>query len=260
MKIVIITQEDSFAVPKNIKKILELDFAEVVRIININSSQSLVNKKDLFIKGFGLLQSAKMGFSVVYNKILDILDSFTGYKLPILSRSLKSVSVKNKIQYQEINNPNDQNFLDELRALSPDLVVSYSAPLIFRKELLSIPKHGCINLHCSHLPSYAGVMPSFWTLYNGEKNTGVTVHYMDSKIDNGKILGQKTVSISPNETMFTLIKKTKEIGGNVMCEVLSNIHNNTLEVIDNKVDQDKYYSWPTVENFKDFRKKGGRLI
>jgi hypothetical protein len=97
MKIVIITQEDSFAVPKNIKKILELDFAEVVRIININSSQSLVNKKDLFIKGFGLLQSAKMGFSVVYNKILDILDSFTGYKLPILSRSLKSVSLKNKI-------------------------------------------------------------------------------------------------------------------------------------------------------------------
>ena len=83
---------------------------------------------------------------------------------------------------------------------------------------------------------------------------------MDSKIDNGKILGQKTVSISPNETMFTLIKKTKEIGGNVMCEVLSNIHNNTLEVIDNKVDHDKYYSWPTVENFKDFRKKGGRLI
>lgn len=260
MKIVIITQEDSFAVPKNIKKILGLDFANVVRVVNINSSQSLVNRKDLFIKGFGLWQSGTMGVSVIYNKILDVLDTLTGYKLPIMSRSLKSVSVKNNIHYQEIANPNDQTFLDELRALSPDLVVSYSAPLIFRKELLNIPKYGCINLHCSHLPNYAGVMPSFWTLYNKEKNTGVTVHYMDTKIDNGKILGQRVVPISPQETMFTLIKKTKEIGGNVMCEVLSNIHNNTLEIKDNKVDHDRYYTWPTVENFKDFRKKGGRLI
>lgn len=260
MKVVVITQEDSFAVPKNIEKILNLDFIEIVSIINIDSHQSLVNKKDLFIKGFGIYQSAKMGFSVIYNKVLNTIDHLLGYKLPISPRSLKSVSKKNAISYGVISNPNNKDFLDYLRSLEPDLVVSYSAPLIFKKELLELPKYGCINLHCSHLPNYAGVMPSFWTLYNNEKKTGVTVHYMDSKIDNGKILGQKQVDISPNETMFTLIKKTKEIGGNVLCNVLKDIYAGTLDIKENKVDHEKYYSWPTVEDFRDFRKKGGKLI
>ncbi len=260
MKVVIITQEDSFTVPKNIQKVVNLDFVEVQRVVNIDSKQSLVNRKELFIKGFGLVQSAKMGFWVIYDKVMNVLDLLTGYKLPIRSRSLKSVSLKNKIDYQTITNPNDEKFLKELKALQPDIVVSYSAPLIFRKQLLELPKEGCINLHCSFLPEYAGVMPSFWTLYRKEKYTGTTVHYMDSKIDNGSILGQKKVMISKNETMFSLIKKTKDIGGDLMCEVLKNINEDKLVVRNNQVDKEKYCTWPTVEDFKAFRKQGGKLV
>ena len=62
--------------------------------------------------------------------------------------------------------------------------------MIFKKELLKIPRYGCINLHCSILPKYAGLLPSFWTIYNKEEKIGSTVHYMDDKIDNGAILGQ----------------------------------------------------------------------
>ena len=103
-------------------------------------------------------------------------------------------------------------------------------------------------------------MPSFWTLYNKEETTGVSVHYMDSKIDNGMILGQRIVKINPNESMLQLIKKTKDVGGEVMCEVLTHINNGTLETKENKVDPDRYFSWPTVEKFKEFRKRGGRLV
>lgn len=260
MKIVVITQEDSFAVPKNIEKLLKLNFVDIVRIVNINSSQSLVNRKDLFIKGFGLYQSAKMGFHVLSHKLVNSLDSVFAYRLPVSPRSLKAVAQKNGILYEEISNPNEKKFLESLSALQPDIVISYSAPLIFREELLGIPKNGCINLHCSYLPNYAGVMPSFWTLYNSEKSTGVSVHYMDSKIDNGKILGQRSVQIDPDETMLQLIKKTKEVGGDVMCEVLSRINEGNLETKENKVDPNKYFSWPTVEKFKEFRKRGGRLV
>ncbi len=260
MKVTIITQEDSFTVPKNIQKVINLDFVEVQRVVNIDSKQSLVNKKELFIKGFGLMQSIKMGLLVTYDKMMNMIDSFTGYKFSIYPRSLKSVSLKNNLEYQIITNPNDEKFLEELKILQPDIVVSYSAPLVFKKQLLELPKKGCVNLHCSFLPEYAGVMPSFWVLYKKEKYTGATVHYMDSKIDNGNILGQEKVMISDKETMFSLIKKTKEVGGKLMCEVLKKINEDNLVVEDNKVDKEKYCTWPTVEDFRNFKKQGGKLV
>lgn len=260
MKIVIITQEDSFAVPANIQRLINLDFVRVVKIVNINSSHSLVNQKQLFIKGFGLAQSAKMAVQVFKNKLIEKIDSILSYKTKLPAKSLKAVSEKNGIPYEVITNPNDEHFLEKLNMIQPDIVVSFSAPLIFRKKLLDLPRLGCINLHCSFLPSFAGIMPSFWTLYNGEKTTGVTVHYMDSKIDNGKILGQKKVTIDEDETMFTLILKTKKEGGEVMCQVLEELHQNKNKALENCADQGSYFGWPKIEELQHFRKNGGRLI
>lgn len=260
MKLIIITQEDSFAVPQNIEKIINLDFVTIQKVVNIDSSHSLVNQKSLFVKGFGLLQSAKMGVKVGINKVTDLLDGITSYKTSLPSKSLKSVAIKNNIEYQTIFNPNDEQFLAELESLQPDIIVSFSAPLVFKKKLLAIPALGCINLHCSFLPNFAGIMPSFWTLYKKQKTTGVTVHYMDSKIDNGKILGQKEVEITPNETIFSLILKTKEIGGEVMCDVIRAINAGTMVAKDNNTENGSYFSWPKIEDFKDFKNQGGRLI
>lgn len=260
MKIIILTQEDSFSVPRNIEKLIKLGFVEIVEVIDIRTKSSLVNKKDLFIKGFGWGQTIKMGITVIGHKMVNIADSLFGYKLKVQPRSLKGVARKYNIPFNVISNPNDEAFLSRIRALSPDIIVSYSAPVVFKDKLLTLPQKGCINLHCSYLPHYAGVMPSFWTLYKNEKSTGVTVHYMDTKIDNGKILGQEKVMISPDETMKTLIEKTKEVGGNVMCKVIENINNDTIEVKDNPVHEGSYFTWPTVDDFKDFKKKGGRLI
>lgn len=260
MNLIIITQEDSFAVPQNIQKIINLDFVKIQRIVNIDSSYSVVNQKKLFIDGFGFLQSAKMGVKVMTNRIVDVVDGLTSYKTTLPSKSLRAVAKKNNIEYQVIINPNDENFLAELKTLKPDIIVSFSAPLVFKKALLAIPALGCINLHCSFLPSFAGVMPSFWTLYKKQKTTGVTVHYMDSKIDNGKILGQREVPIDHDETILSLILKTKGIGGEVMCDVLREIHSGKMIPRDNNAENGSYFSWPKVEDFQDFNNQGGRLI
>ena len=260
MKVIIITQEDSFAVPENIQRIISLDFVTVQKIVNIDSSFSLVNQKKLFVEGFGVAQAAKMGLKVIGNKVMNLIDSAFSHKLPVKPKSLESVARKNKIEYEVITNPNDENFLASLENLKPDIIVSYSAPVVFRKKLLNVAPLGCINLHCSFLPHFAGVMPSFWTLYKKQKSTGVTVHYMDSKIDNGKILGQKEVPISKDETIFSLILKTKKIGGEVMCEVLKKLHTGTIIAQENNPGEGSYFSWPKVEDFKDFKNQGGRLI
>ncbi|REC63120.1 hypothetical protein DRF65_07810 [Chryseobacterium pennae] len=260
MKIIIITQEDAFVVPKNIEKITRLKGVEILKVVDIDSDYSLVNKKSYFIKGFGIFQTVKMGIKVASAKALNILDSLTQYKLDIVPKSLKAVSNRYNISFEQIKNPNDPKFLEQIKSLEPDLIVSYSAPVVFKKALLEIPKHGCINLHCSLLPHYAGVMPSFWTLYKKEKYTGATVHYMDSKIDNGKILNQKKIDIANDETMFSLILKSKEIGGNLMCETIQGIQNSNLNIKENLVENGSYFTWPTVEQFQEFTKNGGRLI
>lgn len=260
MKIIIITQEDAFVVPKNIEKITRLSGIEILKIIDIDSDYSLVNKKSYFVKGFGIAQTMKMGIKIAGAKFLNIVDGLTKQRMNISPRSLKAVSDRYGISFMRIKDPNNKEFLEEIKSLYPDLIISYSAPVVFKKDLLQIPKFGCINLHCSYLPLYAGVMPSFWTLYRKEKYTGATVHYMDSKIDNGKILNQIKIDIAEDETMFSLILKTKEIGGNLMCRTIKDIQNSNLEEKDNFSEKGSYFTWPTIEQFQEFTKNGGRLI
>jgi methionyl-tRNA formyltransferase len=125
---------------------------------------------------------------------------------------------------------------------------------------LSIPRLGCINLHCSYLPEYAGLLPSFWALYHQEKETGVTVHYMDDKIDSGAILSQARVPIDPKMTMFELVQKTKRVGGDLVCQVISRFRTEKIESKENRPEQRSYHSWPTLQQMKEFRLRGGKLI
>ena len=260
MKIVIITQEDSISIPKNIEKIARIQDFEIKLIVNINSKYSLANQKKIFIKSFGLAQVYQMGLKLSINKLLVIFDLVFGKVISISPKSLFTVSRKYGIPYKMITNPNDDYFLSDLEKINPDIIVSFSAPVVFKEKLLNIPKFGCINLHCSMLPNFAGVMPSFWTLYKKQKKTGVTVHFMDKNIDDGDIIGQKEVYILPEETIYSLVVKTKEIGGDLMCEVLSQVMQNKIKRMNNDTSQGSYFSWPKVDDFKNFKKQGGRLI
>ena len=260
-KIAVLCQDDVFVIPRNIKILSNLQNIDIVSIVNINSAGSLTNKKIFFLKGFGFYQFFKMGLLSIFYKLIDAIDSLSLYKLKFY-RSLNSSAASCNALYKQIDNPNDPIFLKWLKNQKLDLVVSYSAPCVFEKELLEIPKYGCINLHCSLLPSYAGLLPSFWTLYEKSKTIGATVHLMDSKIDNGKILSQIKVNLPLNPSMFSVINATKAEGGKLMASVVESIKSNS-ELPENLINEKltpSYYSWPTIEQLKDFRSKGGRLI
>jgi methionyl-tRNA formyltransferase len=201
-----------------------------------------------------------MGYYLFCAKMIDKIDRLFSGKLLKEKRSIKAVAKKYRIPYKVLKSLRNTETLDELRSQYLDLIVSFSAPCIFPPTLLEIPKKGCLNLHCSLLPAYAGLLPSFWTMYNGEKEGGATVHYMDDKIDNGGILGQVKVNISNCKSMYKAIQKTKQEGGKLMIDVIQRIKDGTLQVSTNDTSYGSYFTWPTVEQMKDFRKKGGRLI
>lgn len=259
VRVAVLTQEDSFVIPENIKLLGELENLELVAVVKIDAPGSLENKKSLFIKGFGLIQVIKMGIVLIFNQALNIIDLLFFFKLGLL-KSLKSVSVACDAEYKIITDPNDQSSIDWLAKLNIDLVVSFSAPCIFKSELLKLPKFGCINLHCSLLPKYAGLMPSFWTLYENSDTFGATVHKMDDKIDNGAILGQIKIPRPSEASIYNVIRDTKRAGGHLMVSVINQILSGHVKAQANNVNSEDYYSWPTVNEIKAFRRNGGRLI
>ena len=106
--------------------------------------------------------------------------------------------------------PDDINhpiWVEKIKALKPDIIFSFYYRQMVKPAILDIPARGCINLHGSLLPKYRGRCPVNWVLINGEKETGVTLHYMTPRADDGDIVAQATVPIDQADTARTLFDK-----------------------------------------------------
>lgn len=260
MKILILTQKDNFFIPKNIKLLSDVPELEMIGVYVVSTSGSLNNKKSYFLRGFGVSATLKYAFKIISQKLEDFHDRLTCYKKYFGTKSIKSICRCEGIPLRTIINPNGSSFIKEVREMDLDLIISFSAPVVFKPTLLSLPRHGCINLHCSLLPKYAGIFPSFWVILNDEKYTGSTVHFMDDRIDNGKIIIQQKILIHDQMTIFDLIKETKRIGGDLMVTAIKRIKNNEDNYIKNDSTKGSYHSWPLVDDFRLFKSNGKKFI
>ena len=122
-------------------------------------------------------------------------DKKSGRGQKINESKVKQYAKKNNIKILQPENLNDKEFINQIEAIQPDLIIVVA----FRKlpfEIFSIPKHGTINLHASLLPNYRGAAPINWCLINNEKKTGVTTFYINESIDQGDILLKEEIIIS----------------------------------------------------------------
>ena len=107
-----------------------------------------------------------------------------------------------------------------LNDIAPDLIVVTAYGQILPKEILDLPKHGCINIHASLLPKYRGAAPINWVLLNGETETGVTSMQMGEGLDTGDMLIRKATEIGENETYEELYARLSVLGGKVLAETI----------------------------------------
>lgn len=120
----------------------------------------------------------------------------------------------------DINNP---LWVEKIRKLQPDILFSFYYRNMVAQPILEIPKQGCMNLHGSLLPKYRGRAPINWVLVNGEKETGVSLHYMTPKADDGDIVAQEAVAISEDDTAKSLSDKLTQITSSLLDAVLPQI-------------------------------------
>ena len=112
--------------------------------------------------------------------------------------------------------------------IAPELIVVTAYGQILPKEVLELPKYGCINIHASLLPRYRGAAPINWVLLNGEKETGVTSMQMNEGLDTGDMLIKKSMTIDENENYEELYAKLSKMGGEVLAETLEALENGAL--------------------------------
>lgn len=115
---------------------------------------------------------------------------------------------------------NSPEFVELLRKLEPDLIVSMHYAVIFKKPLLSIPKLGCVNEHPSRLPAGQGMTPSYWHMIIGDERNWITLHYLDPGIDTGDIIAEGSIEITPDDTGATTSRKLSEEGHRIFAENL----------------------------------------
>ena len=117
----------------------------------------------------------------------------------------------------------DEVFIDQLKALNPDLIVIV-AFRILPNEVLAIPKMGSINLHASLLPKYRGAAPIQHALMNGDHVTGITTFLIEPKVDTGAIIFQEKISILPEDNFGTLSEKMAERGGELVLRSIDELN------------------------------------
>lgn len=121
----------------------------------------------------------------------------------------------------------EQEFLETVKALNPDVIVVAAFGQILPKALLEVPSHGCINVHASLLPKYRGAAPIQYSIIDGEKETGITIMYMDVGVDTGDIILQEKIPITSLETGGSLFDKMADLGAELIIKALVKIEDGT---------------------------------
>ena len=142
------------------------------------------------------------------------------YEFTLLDKNCKEKEITCQVK-------NNLEFIEKIKKLNPDVICVVAYGKILPKEILDIPKYGCINVHASLLPKYRGAAPIQWAVLNGDKTTGVTTMYMDVGMDTGDMILKQEVEIGENETTGELWDRLSIIGADLLVKTLKQIEKGT---------------------------------
>ena len=181
---------------------------------------------------------AKVSLEGLYNSGHEILavvtnpDKPKGRGMKLLASPVKEYALEKGFKiYQPIKVRKNEEFINEVRGLNPDVLVVVAYGKILPKEILEIPKYGAINVHGSLFPKYRGAAPIQWAVINGEAETGITTMFMDEGMDTGDMILKESTKIGEDETTGELWERMSYIGSKLLVQ--------TLEKIDNIKEKDK---------------------
>jgi methionyl-tRNA formyltransferase len=187
------------------------------------------------------------------------------YSVRHLFYCFKGATIEKMLEAHKLNiynlegsiNSDENNLI--LRRTDADLLVSITSNEVFSQRTLDSVRYGGINLHSSLLPSFKGLMPSFWMLLTNERRGGVTVFKMNSGIDTGEILVQKPLNLIPPPKLQTLIRHSKYLGMDCILEALEILRPDLIQPIRHDINH-SYFTSPRRTDVAAFRRNGGKFF
>ena len=144
--------------------------------------------------------------------------------MKIIESDVKKFAKEKDLQiFQPEKVKQNAEFINTIKEINPDYICVVAYGKILPKEILEIPKKGCINVHASLLPKYRGAAPIQWAVLNGDKTTGVSTMYMDEKMDEGDIILQEETLIGEYETTGELWDRLSIIGAKLLVKTIKQI-------------------------------------
>jgi folate-dependent phosphoribosylglycinamide formyltransferase PurN len=194
-------------------------------------------------------------FLMVWSQMWHGLGYFLNLFLPQKNRILTSARVSSKynIPLKHINSINSDDSFKFIAKLNPDLIISAYYCQILKPVIFELPTHGTINIHPGWLPAYRGAMSYFWVLKNKEDYAGTSIHYIDEKIDTGKLIARRKFKIKKGMTQHLVLIKTAIVGAHLLKSIVRKISNNLpIEPLITNVEEPAYYGFPGNEEFDEY--------
>ncbi|MCC6284718.1 MAG: hypothetical protein IT439_05370 [Phycisphaerales bacterium] len=175
--------------------------------------------------------------------------------------TVAAVAKKYGVTVDESADVNSESFRAMLRERGVEFIVSISGTQLYKKALRQQTPYGIVNCHGALLPKYRGLMPSFWTLANDEKRGGVSVHYVDRKLDNGPIVVQRSYGIHAHDTLEDIMARGKDLAAEAILECVRKVEEGDLgDLMPNPEAEQSHFSMPTKADVKRFRRAGHRFF
>ena len=248
MNIVFLTTSDAIYLPAFFDRVLR-DFASQTRVVHIVPP---LYKGQTVFRAFWRYYCT-FGLRGVWS-LMVLMAQAKGRRAPI-----RAVCSHYGVPCSSVSDVNAPEFVERLRATRTDLLVSVSCPQIFGPALLEAPSRGCLNIHGALLPQYRGVMPSFWMLANGERVAGVSIYFMNERIDAGELCRQRAFEIGATETLDAFLRRSKAVAAELLVDVLGEIEAGEVERTPLDLTAGSYYSWPDRVDARRFYSSGRRL-
>lgn len=169
---------------------------------------------------------------------------------PQLNYNIVHLAWEHNIPVWQVNSLSDPQTLALLADFRPDLIVVACFPYIFPPALLKLPQLGCLNLHPSLLPAYRGPLPLFWQAYFGERQIGVTLHFLNQSLDTGDIVAQIAFEWPEGASLVELEQRCALTGAQLLADALRWLaQGEALPRQPQPQAGSSYFSFPTVEDF-----------
>lgn len=262
LKKYVFIQDDANFLPKVLDKFLR-EFADSTAGINIQANTQ--GKRTLFrtamdlykVYGFWYFQWKLRG--LLFNKLrARLINGLLGSTKRCYT--VAAVAKKYGVPVHTTDDVNSESFRAMLRSFGVEFIVSISGTQLYKKDLRQQTPFGIVNCHGALLPKYRGLMPSFWTLANGEQWGGSSVHFVDRKLDNGPIVVQRKYRIWPHDTLEDIMARSKDLAAEAIIECVRLVEAGDPPLIPNPESEMTHFAMPGPEDVRRFRQHGHRFV